>query len=804
MKISLNWLREYGDYDGTPAALAELLTMAGVEVEDIIVRGLDLPLVVVAQILARASHPNADRLSVCQVDDGSGVPRQIVCGAKNFQVGDRVPLALPGAVLPGDLRIKSSKLRGVESDGMLCSARELRLSEESDGLLILAPDARVGAPLSELFPADTVLDLEITPNRSDLLSHIGLAREVAALSGRALRPAAAVALAPGEAAAPGLQVSVAEAAREACPYYTARVIDGVQVGPSPEWLRQRLESVGLRSINNVVDITNFVMLELGQPLHAFDAASIGEGGLEVRLARPGEELLALDGRTYRLAPHHLVIARAGGRAEGIGGVMGGKESGVTVSTGRIILEAACFAARGIRRTSRELGLSSDASYRFERGVDPAGVQAAAQRAEGLLLELAGGRARAAVAAGELASRGGRPVDADEPVPLRLSRCRQVLGTSIEEDEMTGILRRFGLTPAAADSAWQVPTFRPDLRREIDLIEEVSRVYGLDRIPGRTAATPAAASAVDRQYDFLLELRRRLAGLGFNECRSVSLVRASAATPRAPGVPLPNPLSEENAALRGSLLGGLLASASRNARLGAVSLRLFEVGNVFSPDLPQGVPEPLRLALLMTGPAAPRDWRQPAGGGRDLDLYDLRGVLDRIVPPAAGLELSAPAEPPAPGLTGGAEVRLNGSSIGWLAQVAPGEAKALELRAAVWVAELDVAALGAAATAERPFVAPPRFPSVTRDLAVVADRGLAHGEIARALLAGRESLLAGVELFDVFADDRGEKIAADKKSLAYSLTYRADDRTLRAEEVSAAQARLKTVLQTAFQGLQFRE
>ena len=799
MKISLNWLREYVDYDGSPTALAELLTMAGVEVEAIVERGLNLPNVVVAQILTREPHPNADRLSVCRVDDGSGTqpPRQIVCGAKNFQVGDRVPLALPGAVLPGDVRIKVGKLRGVESEGMLCSARELCLSEDGEGLLILAPDARVGAPISELYPPDTILDLEITPNRSDLLSHVGLAREVAALRGREWRRDALPEDSQAEPAASGLRVDIAEEARLACPYYTARLIDGVEVGPSPEWLRQRLESVGLRSINNIVDAANFVMLELGQPLHTFDAAAIGEDGIEVRMARPGEELLALDGRTYRLAPHHLVIARgAGGPAEALAGVMGGEESGVKPGTRRIILETACFAARGVRRTSRELGLSSDASYRFERGVDPAGIPAAAQRAESLLVELAGGQAIGWAGVGDLAATRGRPADADIPVNLRLSRCRQVLGTDIDETEACGILARFGLRQISAQ-AWQVPTFRPDLRREIDLIEEVSRVYGLDRIAPRTSAAPAPASQVDRTYDILMALRRQLVALGFNEARSVSLVRADTQL----RVPLKNPLSEENAALRGSLLPGLLASASRNARLGASDLRLFELGSVFSPEHPPGVPEPSRLALLMTGAAAPRNWRN--GDGRPADLYDLRGVLDRIAAHAR-VELQPAIEQPAPGLTLCAEIRLDGEVIGHLAQIAPVQARALELRAAVWVAELDAAALAASVTGESAFVAPPRFPSVTRDLAIVADRGFAHAEIVRTLLTSGEPLLREVELFDVFTDDAGDRIAAGKKSLAYSLTYRAEDRTLRTDEVSAAHGRLKTLLQAAFAGFQFRE
>jgi phenylalanyl-tRNA synthetase beta chain len=788
MKISLNWLREYVDYGGTSAELAELLTMAGVEVEGVETRGLELEHVVVAQILAREPHPNADRLSVCRVDDGSGAPtpRQIVCGARNYKVGDKVPLALPGAVLPGDFRIKVGKLRGVESEGMLCSARELRLSEDGEGLLILDPDAPVGAPIGQLFPPDTILDLEITPNRSDLLSHFGLAREVSALSGSKLGAIPAALQQPSTGAA--LPVAIAEAAREACPFYTARVLENVQVAPSPAWLRQKLESVGLRPINNVVDVTNFVMLETGQPLHAFDAAAIGEDGIEARPAHEGEELLALDGRKYRLAARHLVIARGGGgRAEALAGVMGGEESGVNASTTRIILEAACFAAAGIRRTSRELGLSSDASYRFERGVDPAGIAAAADRAVALLMELTGCRqAGAPASAGTLAAL-------EAPVRLRLSRCREVLGVDIAGEEVSRILQRFGLT--VAGEHWTIPTFRPDLRREIDLIEEVSRVYGLGAIPPRTASTPAPISAADLTYDFLMGLRERLAGMGWQEARSVTLVRAASG-----GVALKNPLTEENAVLRGSLLPGLLAAAGRNARLGTADLRLFEIGRVFTPDTPKGAPEPVRAALLLTGARSPRGWRQGVGPESG-DLYDLRAAIEQLAKP--GLAELRTVEPEGE-FSLAADLYLDGVKAGRVAQVAPAQAKALEVRAPVWVAEIDAAILQTAASRRAPFVLPPRFPSVTRDLAVVADRGVAHGSIAAALREGLEPLLTDVELFDVFTDDQGVKLPADRRSLAYSLTYRAEDRTLRAEEVNAAHARLKAALQRAFADLQFRE
>ena len=804
MKISLNWLREYVDYDGTPETLAELLTMAGVEVEGIETRGANFAKVVVAQVLSREQHPNADRLSVCRVDDGTHAnpPRQIVCGATNFKAGDKVPLALPGAVLPGDVTIKVGKLRGVESEGMLCSAKELLLADDAAGLLILPASAPVGAPLGDLFPSDTIFDLEITPNRSDLLSHVGLAREVAALTDKTLRnPVDAMETPVGGDPVAHLPVIIAANAREACPFYTARFLDGIRVGPSPDWLRSKLEAVGVRSINNVVDVTNFVMLELGQPLHAFDAAQIGDAGLGVRLANTGEELLALDGHTYQLQPHHLVIARLDGKAEGLAGVMGGEESGVTARTTSIVLESAYFAATGIRRTARELGLSSDASYRFERGVDPAGVLAASRRAEDLLLEICGGTSRGVTQTHLLPGQ----LELEPLVSLRLERCVQVLGMDIPAERIEEILTGFGLQKTDEDisndsTEWRVPSYRPDLRREIDLIEEVARVYGLDQVPGRAWGTFAPASAVDADYDFLMGLRRQLVGLGFTEARSVSLVREDAG---ASGVPLKNPLGEESAKLRGTLLPGLLSSAGRNVRQGSADLRLFEIGRVFAPEVSLGQPETLQLGLLMTGAAATASWRH-GSEGRTLDLHDLRGVLERVT---GGEPVELRSQPPgadAGNLALAAEVWISGTPVGLLGQLSPSGAKALELRGDVLVAELPVAVLRKFAGGERAFLPLARFPSVTRDLALVMDRAAANGEIVAALQGAGEPLLSSVQLFDVFTDDKGEKIAATKKSLAYSLTYRDETRTLKTEEVNAAHARLKAVLLGKFAGLQFRE
>src|SRR5438874_2770232 len=390
MKFSANWLREFVDLPESPEEIADLLTRAGVETENIETRGAKIDNVIVSQVTASSRHPNADRLTVCDVNDGSGTKRQIVCGATNYKVGDKVPLALPGAKLPNGTEIRKSKLRGVESEGMLCSAIELGLGSDASGLLILSPEAKIGASISDLFPSDTILDVEITPNRGDLLSHFGLAREIAALTNKKLVGQAHRLPSEKKAGgAPALQKKgVTIASTRECPFFSARKIDNVKVGPSPQWLRAKIESVGIRSINNIVDISNFVMLELGQPTHAFDADKL-RGSINARLARDGEKFLALDGKTYSLTPDSCVVADQE-RAVGIGGVMGGEETGVTDPTKNILLEAAYFLPASIRRTARELSLPSDASYRFERGVDPEMVLRASQRATELIREIAGG------------------------------------------------------------------------------------------------------------------------------------------------------------------------------------------------------------------------------------------------------------------------------------------------------------------------------------------------------------------------------------------------------------------------------
>src|SRR5438876_856545 len=384
MKFSVNWLREFVESPPSIDALAELLTMSGVEIEAIEKRGADFDCVVVAQIIESKPHPNADRLTVCVVDDGSGTKRQIVCGAKNYKVDDKVPLALPGAELTGGLKIRASKLRGIESEGMLCSAKELGVAEDAAGLLILSSRAKIGTPIRDLFLPDTILDVEITPNRGDLLSHFGLAREIAALTNKTVVASADTGGRTAAEDSSGYDHGIKISALRECPFYSARRIENVKVGSSPDWLRAKIESVGIRCINNVVDISNFVMLELGQPTHAFDADKLS-GGINVRLAREGEKFLALDGKTYPLTPQNLVIADDE-RAVGIAGVRGGEESGVTESTRNVLLVSAYFLTASIRRTARELNLPSDASYRFERGVDPEVILPASTRVTDLICE----------------------------------------------------------------------------------------------------------------------------------------------------------------------------------------------------------------------------------------------------------------------------------------------------------------------------------------------------------------------------------------------------------------------------------
>lgn len=789
MNTSLNWLQDHIDLsDYSTEALSDLLTFAGVEVEGIQARGAGVDHVVVGQIKSSDPHPGADRLSVCQVDDGSGSLRQIVCGAKNYKVDDKVPVALPGAVLPGDFKIKEGKLRGVDSNGMMCSGRELQLTEDHDGLLILNTDAATGTPIGDLFDTDTLLELEITPNRPDCLSHLGIARELAALAKRPLKGLAHYgANSVTQQAAKAAEITLD--ATSSCPFYTARRITGVKVAPSPEWLTRKLEAIGLRPINNIVDITNYVLFEMGQPLHAFDADKL-DGGIRVRLATEGEKFLALDDNEYALETDDLVIADQS-KAVAIGGVMGGIDSGVTDQTVNVLLESAYFTPSAIRRTSRRLDLSSDSSYRFERGIDPAQTIGASELATKLILELAGGTAEdVLLVAGEIP-------EPPAAVALDHPRAQRLLGVDLSLDEMGEILTGLGLE-SQSDGSWKVPSFRGDLERHVDLVEEIARVYGIDKIPSREVATFVEPSKEDARYDAYYRLRQQLVSLGYDDCLTIKLISdaqladdlcALRIGKMTTAVPLKKPLSQDHTTLRPSVIPGLLDVISRNVRQGATSLRFFEVGTVFSKhEKSPKVLESQQLGIVISGDTATRSWH---GDAPQADIYDLIGLCQALFGTDKQEVTMRPLE--IESLIVGAEVLLGKNVIGRLGQVTPARARALDCEGTVYVAEIDLGkAIKPNAEAE-PVTDLPRFPAITRDIALEVPADMPNADVANFFKKQNDILLVDSEMFDLFADPSGEKLPADRKSLAYTLTYRSNDRTLKSEEVDKAHAKVLAAL-----------
>ncbi len=779
MKISLSWLREHLRTDQSAAEIARILTDAGLEVGTIESVGVAIPKVVAAQILESVQHPNADRLSVCKVDDGSGSPRQIVCGAKNYKVGDKVPLAQPGAVMPGDFKIKVGKLRGVESEGMMCSSKELGLGEGEDGLLILPQETVTGTPLSELFPAEEVFEIEITPNRPDWLGHRGVACEAAAFgAGELIEQSIPLPV-------PKLDPSVARiSAPEAASFYSIRKITGVKVGPSPEWLRKRLESVGLRSINNVVDVTNFVMFETAQPLHAFDAAKI-TGNLAVEFAAEGEEFTALDGTTHTLSTHDAVISDARG-VQALAGIMGGMTSGVSETTTTVLIESAVFDPSAIRRSSRAHGISSDSSYRFERGTDAETAILASTRAASLIVEVAGGEAESEqVVAGVVPT----PVI----IPLRGERVRSLLGIDLDDGTIAMLLAKLGLKKQEA--GFEIPGFRAaDLRREVDLIEEVARLHGIGNIVSRLTCIPSHSSDADRAFDFARGLRRRLSGMGFHEARNGTLTsNRDQDIYSMGGVAVINPMGEEHSTLRGSLIPGLLDSCSRNLRLGAETVSLFEIGDVYQLEQPE---EQTRLGLILTGYAAPESWKN--GERRTLDLFDLKGMISRLGTCTDKIEFRTTAHAH---LVLYLDILIGGETSGILGVLSPAAAREITIgghQGQILVAEIAISSLqkiSGGGFSKHPKILGelPKFPAVRRDLALLLDEVTPYSAVEAAALATNEELLTGITPFDIFSDPSGIKIPLGKKSLAIALTFQHNDRTLTTEEVNLALGRIMTQL-----------
>ncbi len=778
MNVSLKWLRERVELgDRSVDEIARLLTFAGIEVEEIRTIGVASDQIVVAEIAAADPHPNADRLKVCQVDVGESELRQIVCGATNYQVGDRVPCALPGAKMPAGFEIGETKMRGVLSRGMLCSASEIGMVDAVDGLMILDSKCIVGRPVQEYFASDTLFTLEITPNRPDLLSHTGIARELSALFHSPQVPLAM----------PEVVTQVATADQivcedtTACPFYSLVSIKNVKVGPSPDWLAEKIKSIGASPINNVVDITNYVLHELGQPLHAFDAAKV-TGPIHVRQSNSGEPFTALDGNPYELVDGDCVISDQSGSVLALGGIMGGEGSGVTDSSTDLLLEAAWFQPSTIRATSRRLGLTSDSSYRFERGVDPGGVLAAAAFATELIGQVCGGQPN-----GPIRVAGECPPELP-PVTLDLDRLNQLMDGSIDVSAASDILTRLGLTQGA-DGAWEIPSWRGDLTRSIDLIEEVARVHGLDNVPSRVGGTAVDASRFDASYDQVLQLKRHLTALGFYESQTIKLIAKAQLIDALPIKPIQEgdvirvsrPLSEDHAVMRPSLVPGLVATAERNIRRGVRELRFFEEGRQFrnagggkAKDL-----ESDRLALFMSGSANADSWAQDSD--RNVDLFDLKAVVQSLVPNHSIHFTIRPRD----GFILAGDIVVAGKVVGVYAQLSPRRGREIGLDSPAFVAEMATQKLLPLIAARKRVIPLPQFPGSSRDIAMELPVEITNGDIENEIAKHHEPLLVSAHCFDMFRDATGEKLAVNRKSIAWSFSYRSEDRTLKSQEVDAA-------------------
>ncbi|MBS1880675.1 MAG: phenylalanine--tRNA ligase subunit beta [Actinobacteria bacterium] len=821
MRVPYSWLREYCDPGMTPAELADRLVMTGTEVERIDVVGPPRPEgFVVGKVEAAEQHPDADRLRVCSVDVGDGATRTIVCGAPNVAAGQTVAVALPGARMPGGEKLRKAKLRGVASEGMILAADELEVGEDHEGTLVLDDALLAGTPLTAVIPlAEPVLEIEVTPNRSDCFGLFGVAREVHAVTGAALGPEPwaedVVAVGAGEV---GELASVTVEVPELCPRFTARAFVEVELGPSPLWLQQRLSAAGQRPINNVVDITNYVMLLTAQPLHAYDLDRIPGGELIVRAATAGEKVTTLDGAEHTLDAETVLICDRE-QPTGIAGIMGGQVSEVSPETTRVLLEAANWNGTNILRTSRLLGLRSEASARFEKQLHPELAMRAQRIASRLLVELCDAK----LVPGTI------DVAASPPpaitLPLRAARVRGLLGMEIAQEDQIAYLERlgFGVAVEGDDLAVTVPPDRHhDVTREVDLIEEVARVHGLDEhLPTTLPAVGERVGRLSRPQRLRRRAEDSLRDLGFDQIVSWSFtdpgeaerLRIPADDLRAKPVRLANPLSEEQSAMRTTLLGSLLDSAARNAARGAQRVALYELGSVYLEEPPPAaggplagdfpgeraapVREPLRIGAIALGSLAPASWR---GAAVPADFFALKGVAEALAGQLR-VELGfAPGEQPFlhPGRT--AAVSVGGAAAGWLGEVHPLVCRAWDVPAAV-AFELEAAPLLAASTAgEEGYEDVTTFPAALRDIAVVVAEEVPAERVRATVLAAGGELLRSARVFDLY---EGEQLGEGRKSLALGLELRAPDRTLTDDEVDGVRDAIVAALGAELGG-QLRE
>ena len=796
MLVSLKWLSQYVEIDGlAPEELAEKITRSGIEVDAVIDRSQGMTNVVVGHVVSKEKHPEADKLNVCQVDVGEEELQQIVCGAPNVDAGQKVIVARPGAKLPGGIKIKKAKLRGVASNGMICSLQELGIEGRlvpkayAEGIYVLPTDAVPGSDVLELLGLrDTVLELGLTPNRSDAMSMLGVAYEVAAILSQDVKLPEISYTASAEKAQDKLKLRVEDTAVN--PLYAAKVVKNVKVAESPLWLQHYLMAAGVRPHNNVVDITNYILMEYGQPLHAFDYDKLETGEIVTRLATEGETIVTLDDQERTLAAHNFVITN-GKQPVAVAGVMGGANSEVSDSTTTVVIESAYFAGGSVRRTSKDLGLRSDSSARFEKGVDPNRVIPAAERAAQLLAELAGGEVlEGTVLVDELDKTPARVVVSPDFINGRL-------GMKISLEDMLSILNRLKFDVEAANGLLIVdaPTRRGDIKIPEDIVEEIARMYGYDEIPTTLPAADVVGGLTAYQAKRRV-VRNVMEGAGLFQAVTYSLTSAEASQKFAlkaeETTKLLMPMSEERSTLRQSLIPHLVEATAYNVARQMDSVALYEIGSVFLGQTAEQLPfEEENLALVLTGKWTDNTWQ---GEKKNVDFFVAKGIIEALFAKLGLTERVSYVKATIDGLHPGrtAHVLLDGEVVGLIGQLHPAEQKQAGVKE-TYVAELNLLAILNAQVEELVYTVVPRFPSITRDIALELDRATAAGEIVSIIKGAGTKLLKDVKVFDVY---EGEKMTPGKKSVAFSLTYFDPERTLTDEEVVAAHNKVLKALEQA--------
>jgi phenylalanyl-tRNA synthetase beta chain len=801
MKVSLSWLKDYIDIKMDPADLAEALTMAGLEVDSVSDRYAYLDGVIVGRIEEVKPHPNADKLKICRVNSGDR-RLSVVCGAPNVREGILAPLALPGTVLPDGFRLQKSVIRGERSEGMLCSDAELGIGDEPGGIMILDSSLKVGGNLAQnLGLSDTVFELDLTPNRPDCLSMIGIAREIAAIQQTPLKyPDYTI---EDKTDAIHKLASVRIEAPDHCPRYSARLVQDITVAPSPFWLQDRLLSVGLRPINNIVDITNFVMLETGQPLHAFDFDRLAENRIVVRLASRGEKFSTLDEKQRTLEADMLMICD-GDKAVGVGGVMGGLNSEIENDTTRVLIEGAYFNPVSIRRTSKKLGLNTDAAHRFERGVDPEGTIRAVNRSAKLMVEIGRGTLIDGII-DEYPNP--QPV---KSVALSTKRANRLLGTHLERNHIRQLLessefKNEQLNNNEDSLIASAPTFRVDITRPEDLMEEVARLYGYSNIPTTHPAMPAEGRLPARRRALRNRLKRLMSGFGFSEVITYSFdsesscnrLQIKADDPRRSMIHILNPLTDDQTVMRTSLVSGILSTMAYNMARQIKNLKLFEIGKVFLKTGSQSLPlEPELLIALWSGARDEASWHN-----REIpcDFYDIKGIAEGLLRglkiegtrftkmPAGSCEYTRPSYT--------AQIVAADSVLGLVGEIHPRVLDSFDLKQTAYIFEIELDKIAELMPQTRFSKPIPRFPAIYRDITIIIDRGIETQTVLETAAGLNEALVEHLYLFDVF---EGEPIAAGKKSVSFRVTYRSADKTLEDQDVNELHKSITDKLLTAFE------